>query len=191
MFCKTCGGQIADDSAFCIYCGSATENQVQQQEPAAVQEPVVVQEPVIVQEPVVQEPVNNQYQQPPVNNNYAADFFASVQQYIEIAGSAFVPSIVGLALSAAIPLIGQIVGLVMAGIVSKKIKLLPFIDESLLDATILEQYHSARRKVKTAGILTKINKIYSIVMLIFWIGYVIFWIFYLVFVVALSVLANM
>ncbi|MBQ7101564.1 MAG: zinc-ribbon domain-containing protein [Clostridia bacterium] len=186
--CKTCGSQLEDYAAFCSNCGSAIEVPVQQ----PVAQAPIMQEPV-VQQPVIQEPVitQPQYQQPPVNNNYAADFYAAVKQYIEIAGSAFVPSIIGLALSAAIPLIGQIVGLVMAGIVSKKIKSLPFIDESLLDATILEQYHSARRKVKTAGILTKINKIYSIVMLIFWIGYVIFWVFYLVFVVAFSVLANM
>ena len=180
MFCKTCGNQLEVYSAFCPHCGSAMEPPVQQP---------VVQEPV-TQQPAIQEPVvQPQYQQPPVTNNRAADFYATVKQYIEIAGSIFVPSIVGLALSAAIPLIGQIIGLIMAGNVSSKLKCLPFIDETLLDPTALSDYHAARRKAKTAGILTKINKIYSLVMLIFWICYVVFFVLY--FLVVFLIIGNM
>lgn len=177
MICQNCGSQIADNSTFCNYCGASVEIRYQQPEAQAT----------VMQEPVAQP----QYQQPPVNNDYAAGFYSVVKQYIETAGSVLVPSIVGLALSWAIPLIGQIVGLIMAGNVNGKLRGLPFIDETMIDSSVLEEYNSARRKIKTAGILTKINKIYSIVMLIFWIGYSIFWILYFMFFIGLGVIANM
>lgn len=173
MICPTCGGQIADNSTFCMHCGSSVPTQNQ----PVVQQPVM-QEPV-AQTAVMQEPASA-YQQ---NNNFDAGYiFNAVKQYIDIASSVLVPSIVGLALSWTIPFIGNIIGLIMSGNVNSKIALLPIIDETVIDPSILGDYQSARRKVKTASILAKIGKIYSIVMLILWIGLIAFYILYFVFV---------
>lgn len=178
MICKTCGGEIADNSAFCIHCGASVETpepQAQNTQPMFTQ----YAEP---QQNQLQHTEQPQYQQPYANYNGAQDFYYAAKQYIEIAGSVLAPSIVGLALSWAIPLIGQIIGLIMSGNVNSKIRSLPFIDEAMLDPQTLNEYNSARRKVKTASILSKISKIYSIVALIFWICYAVFWVFYFFFV---------
>lgn len=177
MICQNCGSQIADNSTFCNHCGAAVE--IRYQQPDA-------------QAPVTGEPASQyQYQQPLVNNDCASNFFSAVKQYIETADSVFAPSIVGLALSWAIPLIGQIVGLIMVGKVNGNLKHLPYIDETMIDPSILNEYNSARRKIKTAGILSKISKIYSIVMLVFWIGYAVFWLLYLFIFVGVGIIANM
>ncbi len=70
MFCKNCGAQIPDGSAFCGNCGTSMNEPVSQPNPQPVSQPAPqpeYREPVyqqqVYQQPSYQQPV---YQQPPV-----------------------------------------------------------------------------------------------------------------------------
>ena len=107
--------------------------------------------------------MENNYSQAP-ENTLAADN-GVVKQYINAAGSVLVPAIIGLVLAATIPFAGEIVGIILSSIVKSKISKLPYVDVLTLDAATLDEYQSAARKVKTAGILAKIALIVSVVFL--------------------------
>lgn len=107
--------------------------------------------------------MENNYSQAPANS-LASDNYAATQ-YINAAGSVFGPALAALIIAAVVPYVGQIIGLILACVAKSKISKLPVVDEATLDAATLEEYKSAAKKAKAAGILAKIALALSIVLI--------------------------
>lgn len=153
MICKNCGCQIADDSSFCINCGAAVEIQSQpqyQQQPQypQYQQPQYAPQPqYIVQQPYAYEP--------PMPREYT--------QYLDSASSAMSRAITSLALTVGLfwlygagLLIGFIMSLTVKGTLGK-LKRRELSEEELITQNSREKYASAKRKARTASILSTIN----------------------------------
>ncbi|MEE1011522.1 MAG: hypothetical protein U0L11_05745 [Acutalibacteraceae bacterium] len=106
---------------------------------------------------------NNYYSQAP-ENTLAADNGVA-KQYINAAGSVFGPALAALIITLVVPYVGQIIGLILACVAKSKISKLPYVDVLTLDAATLDEYQSAAKKAKTAGILAKIALILSVALI--------------------------
>jgi len=110
---------------------------------------------------------NNYYSQAPENT--LAQDYSVAKQYINTAGSLFGPALAALIITVVVPYVGQIVGLILACVAKSKISKLPVVNEAMLDEGTFAEYQSAARKVKTAGILSKIALILSIALIVLYI----------------------
>lgn len=150
MICKNCGCQIADDSAFCINCGASVEPQPQPQ----YQQPRYAPQPqYVIQQQFVYEP--------PMSREYT--------KFIDSAGSAMSRAITSLVLTFALGwlygvgvLIGFIMSLTVKGTIGK-LKRLEINEEELVTQKSRENYEAAKRKLKTAKIISTINLIFILI----------------------------
>lgn len=134
MICKNCGYQLADNSTFCVNCGAAVDTQ-----PQYAQQPQYV-----VQQQFVYEP--------PLSREYT--------EYIDRAGSAMSRSITSLILTLVLPFAGWLVGFIMSLTVKGtlgKLRRNEINENELYTQKSREDYAAAKRKAKTAKIISTIN----------------------------------
>ncbi|MBQ7101563.1 MAG: zinc ribbon domain-containing protein [Clostridia bacterium] len=150
MICKNCGYQIADGSAFCINCGATVEAQPQQaqyqQQPQYAAPQYAPQPQYIVQQQFVYEP--------PMSREYT--------EYLDDAGSAMSRSITGLILTLVLPVVGFLIGFIMSLTVKGtlgRLKRREINEDELYTQKSREDYAAAKRKAKTASIISTINLI--------------------------------
>lgn len=185
MFCKNCGSQLEDYSAFCHNCGSVVDIQPQVQTPANG----------CNAQPQEQAPVNDLYSRPvePVQNfgnaPYNASSYQAAKEYIDGSKKAKTLSIAAVSVCAAnwvlsvgslIPFLGIILAFIwifvclfgspaafVCAIIScvklGKIKKLPDVMPGSIDPQFYANYLDGQKGAKTAKI---INIIYFIVTLV-------------------------
>lgn len=100
---------------------------------------------------------------PVCNAVHGINIVSDLKNYIDSSNAAFPLSIVALALSTNVP----IAGIILSAITGSKLDSAPFILEEYLDAQMLEQYKSAKSKIRIATILKRIALPVSIACTVF------------------------
>ena len=163
MICKNCGSQIADSSAFCVNCGATVEAQPQQQPQYAAPQ---YQQPQYAPQPQYYVPQPQYVYQPPVSRDYT--------EYIDDANSVMSRSIKGLVFTLVFPIVGWIIGFILAlstkGTIGRmRRREVP--EEELFTDQMREDYATAQKKVKSARIISTINLLLYALPLIIIVGY--------------------